>query len=340
MRPRIALTVGAFCQSLRQGSVKRNMNETVLPAIRNYRPGDEAAWLRLLQAAPDFDYLFFNQPASLDALRMVIEHPHMDAANNLFYAHSGNDFVGYAEVWCAIGHIRAVGRVLVHPRWRRRGLGRQLMGCIEHRAAAAGSEYLDVSIAAPQVVGRHFLEHHGYHVVHYGWHMALQAQIAAPPPRWPQGYDSRRFVPGQDEGIVVQLENACFHDHWEYRPVELGEIDGFVRSASFRPEGIIVALSANKVVGECWTRISSQQLAAESLEQRGDIVTLCVLPQHRGRGLGRALLLAGVRWLRQQGAACIYLGVDGANDRAKHLYESVGFVTQRTDVWYRQELNA
>jgi mycothiol synthase len=63
-----------------------------------------------------------------------------------------------------------------------------------------------------------------------------------------------------------------------------------------------------------------------------------VHPQHRGRGLGRALLVAGVQWLRHQGMTSACLWVDGANDRAKHLYESVGFIAARTDIWYREEL--
>jgi len=67
-------------------------------------------------------------------------------------------------------------------------------------------------------------------------------------------------------------------------------------------------------------------------------VCLCVHPQHRGRGLGKALLLAGLQWLRQQGATLATLAVDGANERAKHLYELVGFITRRTDAWYRRYL--
>ncbi len=65
---------------------------------------------------------------------------------------------------------------------------------------------------------------------------------------------------------------------------------------------------------------------------------LCVHPQHRHRGLGRVLLLAGVQWLCQQGMASAALYVDGANDRARHLYEAAGFVPARTDIWYREEL--
>jgi ribosomal protein S18 acetylase RimI-like enzyme len=80
----------------------------------------------------------------------------------------------------------------------------------------------------------------------------------------------------------------------------------------------------NLFFGESWNSIDDERIARTG-ENRGDIWCLCVHPQHRGRGLGRALLLAGVDWLLSQGMKSAHLAVDGAKDRAKHLYESVGF---------------
>ena len=170
--------------------------------------------------------------------------------------------------------------------------------------------------------------------------MALCEIDAAPLPEWPAGYSRRTFVPGQDEHTAVQLENVSFQDEWEYTPVETGEIQGFVRSPSFRADGVIFAVHDGQVVGECWNWIDEGEHSAQAEERRGDVWCLCVHPQHRRQGLGRALLLAGVQWLREQGVTAVYLAVDGANERAKNLYESVGFVTRRTDVWYRKGLGA
>jgi len=313
------------------------MNDTASVVIRTFRPGDEKKWLELIHAATDFAYDFFNRTPSLDALRMVIEHPQMDAAHNLFFAQVSEQFVGYAELWCATGQARTVGRVLVHPQWRRRGLGSALLKRIEQRARDVGGRYLDISVAAQQDAARQFLSARGFTIVHYSWQMFLPDVHSAPPPQWPAGYSTRTFVPGQDERTSVQIENESFQDHWEYVPVEIGEIEGFVRSPSFRADGVIYAVYQGQAVGECWNWIDDEYIA-QSGEKRGEIWCLCVHPQHRRRGLGRALLLAGVQWLRQQGMASARLCVDGANERAKHLYESVGFVTQRTDIWYRKKL--
>jgi mycothiol synthase len=325
------------------------MHKGTAPTLRNFRAGDEEEWLTLLDSAPDFAYSFFNQSPTIDVLRMVVEHPHMDAAHNLFFAELGGHlaaspesarrFAGYAELWCAEGKPRAVGRLLVHPQWRHQKLGTRLLGCIEGRAQAIGSQYLDMAVAAEQKGGRCFLEAHGFRVVHYCWHMVMPDASRASAPEWPDGYQTRTFVPGQDERTSVQLENACFADAWEYVPVEEGEFEGFVRSLSFRADGVIYATHQGQVVGECWSWLQLEQGHAPDAERRGDVWCLCVQHAHRRRGLGRALLLAGVQWLRQQGVRAAYLGVDGANEEAKHLYQSAGFVTRRTDVWYRKGLN-
>ena len=313
------------------------MNQAPAPAIRNYRPGDERAWLALILSAPDFPYALFNRSPSLDALRVMLEHPHMDPAHNLFFAEAPCGIVGYGELWHAPGHARHTLRVLVHSEWRRQGLGTTLLRTIEARARELGGQYLDTQIESSQHVGRSFLQARGFRPIHYSWQMVLPDISVAPPPDWPQGYTVRRFVPGRDEHTSVRLENDSFLDEWEYTPVELGEIEGFVRSPSFRADGVIYAVKDRQAAGECWSWVDDEAIAQTS-EKQGDVWCLCVHPEHRGRGLGRALLLAGVQWLRRQGMTSVCLWVDGANDRARHLYESAGFRAARTDIWYREEL--
>ncbi len=313
------------------------MNRPVPWILRTYRPGDEAPWLDLIRAAPDFPYAVFGHAPSMDALRIVLEHPQMDPAHNLFFAEADGSVVGYAELWYAAGRPRTTGRVLVHPGRRRQGLGTVLLRTIAGRARELGGEHLDIQIESSQGGGRAFLEGHGFRPVHYSWRMVVPDLSTVPDPVWPDGYSRRTFVVGRDERTSVRIENESFGDEWEFVPVELGEIEGLVRSPSFRADGVIYALKDGQVVGECWCWINHEAIA-QTGEKQGDGWCLCVHPEHRGRGLGRALLLAGAQWLRQQGMASVALWVDGANDRAKHLYESAGCVVARTDIWYREQL--
>jgi mycothiol synthase len=57
-------------------------------------------------------------------------------------------------------------------------------------------------------------------------------------------------------------------------------------------------------------------------------------PAERGTGLGRALTLVGLRYLRGRGLAQVMLYVDETNKAAIGLYESLGFTHWATDVMY------
>ena len=50
-----------------------------------------------------------------------------------------------------------------------------------------------------------------------------------------------------------------------------------------------------------------------------------VEPDHRNRGMGRALLQSVGEWARQRGASGISLQVAAANARARKFYEELGF---------------
>lgn len=55
------------------------------------------------------------------------------------------------------------------------------------------------------------------------------------------------------------------------------------------------------------------------------LAELYVVPDHRGHGLGRALMNAVLELARDQGAAWIDLGTSDADLAARKLYESLGF---------------
>ena len=56
-----------------------------------------------------------------------------------------------------------------------------------------------------------------------------------------------------------------------------------------------------------------------------EILTICVLPEARRRGLGRALLLATHEEAVRRGARMLFLEVADHNDPAHRLYTALGF---------------
>jgi ribosomal protein S18 acetylase RimI-like enzyme len=55
-------------------------------------------------------------------------------------------------------------------------------------------------------------------------------------------------------------------------------------------------------------------------------------PQHRGKGVGRALLTAAEHDVLQRGVDSIGLTVFGGNHIARRLYESAGYETATTQM--------
>jgi mycothiol synthase len=69
-------------------------------------------------------------------------------------------------------------------------------------------------------------------------------------------------------------------------------------------------------------------------EQIGEVYVVGVDPAERGTGLGRALTVIGLRYLRSRGLFQVMLYVDEANIAAIGLYKSLGFTHWDTDVMF------
>jgi ribosomal protein S18 acetylase RimI-like enzyme len=97
------------------------------------------------------------------------------------------------------------------------------------------------------------------------------------------------------------------------------------------------AADGGKLVGQALARTHGQQpgLADRSV---GKIDDLAVLAAYRGRGIGRALLAAAMRYLWDRDCHMIELTVDAANADARRLYDGLGFLVTGQLHWYRLEL--
>lgn len=89
-----------------------------------------------------------------------------------------------------------------------------------------------------------------------------------------------------------------------------------------------VAEVAGDPVGAAWARLFAADdrgygFVAPDIPELGT----ALVPSARGRGLGRRMLGALVDAVRASGAPAVSLSVEDGNDRARALYESLGFVS-------------
>ncbi len=167
-----------------------------------------------------------------------------------------------------------------------------------------------------------------------------------PVPRLPDGVTLRSFVPGQDEDEWLALNAAAFADHPEQGGWTRGELEHREAQPWFDPAGFFLAVRDGRLAGFHWTKIHAPAGSdeapgtgepADTGEPTGEVYVVGVHPAEQGTGLGRALTLAGLHYLRGREIPSVMLYVDGENTAAIRLYASLGFAHTSTDVMYQHD---
>lgn len=167
------------------------------------------------------------------------------------------------------------------------------------------------------------LEQHGFTIDRYFYRMARPLDGDLSEPSLPTGF---RIVAGPYEAAEwLELFNNSFSDHWNNQPWSLDELEHERNAAHYQPQHDLVAIAPDgRVAGFSWGSILKTEVPHG--ERDGQIGLLGTHRDFRGIGLGRALLLAGMRELQRDGAKLAKLSVDADSPTgATRLYTSVGF---------------
>jgi mycothiol synthase len=248
------------------------------------------------------------------------------------------ELVGYAHLDTGGDSFgRQVGELFVHPAHRRQGHGTAMVESLVVKAAAEPDK-LRVWAHGDHPAAARIAEHSG--LTRARELLVLHAE-AADGSLWPEpapraGITLRTFVPGQDEQAVIDVNARAFDWHPEQGSLTVDELRAEEAEAWFDPQGFFVAVDASdKVVGFHWTKVHPADPNEGGGGRRvGEVYVVGVDPGAQGGGLGRALTLAGLRYLRGQGVGQVILYVEGDNTAALALYERLGFTRYAVDVQY------
>ncbi|MGY9073577.1 MAG: mycothiol synthase [Acidimicrobiales bacterium] len=131
--------------------------------------------------------------------------------------------------------------------------------------------------------------------------------------------ETRSFVIGQDEAAWVAVNNKAFAWHRE----QSGWTTEMVRERQaedwFDPDGFRIHEIDGQLAAYCWTKVH-----ADVDPPVGEVYVIAVDPDFHGRGLGRALTLAGYQHLASNGITHGLLYVDADNVKAVGLYRDIG----------------
>ena len=142
-------------------------------------------------------------------------------------------------------------------------------------------------------------------------------------------YEIRR-CDREDIPSVIQVNMETLPEHYsDYFYYEI---------LSEFPETFLIAELNGVLVGYIMCRIEYgfSQLKRLGLARKGHVVSVAVEGEHRGKGIGTALILASREEMLKKTATECYLEVRVSNAQAISLYQKLGFkITGRLEAYYR-----
>jgi len=276
--------------------------------------GQVAAVVELLAAATAADGV---APLS-EAAALRLHHPGAGTMAHLFASDASGTLVGYGGLDNCVE--RHTAEFTVHPGHRRAGVGGALLAALLDRVHgplwvwAHGEHPAALRLARRVGLARRREL------------FQLRRGLAEPIPLrvFPEGVALRTFVPGADEAAVVRLNDRAFTGHPEQSRWDVREL--LVREAQpwFDPQGFLLAVDpADQLLGFHWTKVHPDGI--------GEVYVLAVDPDAQGTGLGGALTVAGLAYLRERGAPEAILYVESDNTAALRTYQKLGFAYHHTD---------
>lgn len=133
---------------------------------------------------------------------------------------------------------------------------------------------------------------------------------------------TRPFRVGVDEEQWLSVNNRAFVEHPEQGAWTREVFQSREREPWFNPNGFLLHEIDGHLAGFCWTKVHLDKTPVI-----GEIYVIAVDPAHSGKGLGRALTVAGLKHLGDMGTKVGMLFVDSENIRAVAMYNALGFAT-------------
>ena len=281
-----------------------------------------------------------------DGHRPMSDHQWLDLAQGgregfagLMAVEPGHDhLVGYAQL--SRGHGSWALEVVIHPhhRYDAAAIGPELLAAATDLMAGEGGGHVHWWVFEPTSLHDDLARRFGLlpgRRLHQMRRPLPVEPALDPPPR----LVTRPFEVGVDDEAWLEVNNRAFHWHPEQGGWDLSTLKARQQESWFDPAGFLMVDDIDQhgertLVGFCWTKVHADAQAV-----MGEIYVIAVDPAAHGRGLGRALTLAGLDHLARVGTPVGMLFVDADNTAAVGLYQSLGFEVVRTDRCYVGDLD-
>jgi mycothiol synthase len=152
----------------------------------------------------------------------------------------------------------------------------------------------------------------------------------------------RSFLPGIDSDAWLSLNNKVFKEHPEQGNWQFADLNIRLNEEWFDEQGFFLAEINHKIIGSAWTKIHGShthqhegEIESHAHPAIGEIYITAVDQAYAGRGIGKALTITALNYLKYQGLSNAMLYVDFDNKAALNLYQSLGFTKSGMDILYK-----
>jgi ribosomal protein S18 acetylase RimI-like enzyme len=310
--------------------------------IRRFVQGeDEAVWNSVWNRSfTDFGEF---RSMSVEDMLMKEKNPSFDAAGMLIAELNGEP-VGIANARVdkrreeKKGFIRVLGVV---PEHRGKGIGRAMAEKAIESMRERGMQTVETSALTDKRAAIGLWESMSFQRVRV--FSLMKASLKNIPSGVGENRDVqlREFENGslEDLKLLTWLTNETFKEHYNWRPHTIDEIRYFLeQDPQFKDQENLFTLLEGKPVGYVGTGIDKKYNAERNV-RHGWIMSIGVLKQNRLKGVGKRLMIEGMKLLRAKDMTHALLGVDDQNPtNAIKLYENMGFKAVEKDIAYRKTI--
>jgi mycothiol synthase len=278
-------------------------------------------------------------------LQIDLEHTEdFDHFRDLLLAEADGRVIGYGMVHRQVrgGVAVYITNGMVHPDYRRRGLGRAILRHNEARGREIAAHHEDASgrefgawIGDREAGVRELLEGAGYRPVRHFFGMIRGNLDSLPDAPVPDGIELRAPEP-EHYRAVHQASDEAFRDHWDHHDATEAGFQAFFTQPDLRPDLSRVAWDGSEIAGSLLTCVWTNENEKLGV-RRAWLERVSVRRPWRRRGLARAMIVSALAAIRDAGLDHAMLGVDSENlTGALGLYASLGFTVQDTGTALRK----